>query len=399
MEHRYSRRRSLGPTLGGSDLDLLGRSRLFERRAWLARGTLANSDESPVAVLAKARNCLGRLEWRLQDYTNARNRFESAAANFDSIGDHQGLAEALFNLGSVDLYLANYPSARARFEQSLALSQRSGRADSVAMALGGLGLVVWRLEDLTMARSLLGESLSLFRQLGDVRNIARTIDNLATIAQFQGDYAVARSLHTDSLAIYVQLDDRMAISLSLLLLARTAWGQQQSLRAVHLLGAEMAQRRKLGIVGVPFLETEFAHLDAALRSELGEETFVAAWSKGKAMTQEQAIAYALGEETAEGNGSAAPAGSQPAGREAGLPRRRSEQRWVAGPPEGTKDLTLRESQVLRLIAAGRNNKEMARELNLSTRPIERHITNIYAKIGARGKADAIAYALRLENRG
>ena len=49
--------------------------------------------------------------------------------------------------------------------------------------------------------------------------------------------------------------------------------------------------------------------------------------------------------------------------------------------------------MLRLIARGSNQK-IADELVLSVRTVERHITNLYAKSGARGKADATAYALR-----
>ena len=59
-------------------------------------------------------------------------------------------------------------------------------------------------------------------------------------------------------------------------------------------------------------------------------------------------------------------------------------------PDG---LTDREIEVLRLVAAGRTNKEIADALVLSVRTVERHITNVYAKIGARGRADAAAYTL------
>jgi DNA-binding NarL/FixJ family response regulator len=57
-------------------------------------------------------------------------------------------------------------------------------------------------------------------------------------------------------------------------------------------------------------------------------------------------------------------------------------------------LTARELEVLRLAASGRSNREIAGELVLSVRTVERHVTNLYAKIGARGKADATAYAFR-----
>jgi DNA-binding CsgD family transcriptional regulator/tetratricopeptide (TPR) repeat protein len=56
-------------------------------------------------------------------------------------------------------------------------------------------------------------------------------------------------------------------------------------------------------------------------------------------------------------------------------------------------LTKRELEVLRLVASGFSNREIGSKLVLSTRTVERHITNIYRKINARGRADATGYAL------
>jgi len=57
-------------------------------------------------------------------------------------------------------------------------------------------------------------------------------------------------------------------------------------------------------------------------------------------------------------------------------------------------LTARELQVLRMVAAGSTNKEIAGALGVAVSTLERHLVNLYTKIGARGRADAIAYALR-----
>jgi DNA-binding CsgD family transcriptional regulator/pimeloyl-ACP methyl ester carboxylesterase len=57
-------------------------------------------------------------------------------------------------------------------------------------------------------------------------------------------------------------------------------------------------------------------------------------------------------------------------------------------------LSRRELDVLRLLAAGDSNTQIARRLGLSIHTIERHVANLYRKIGARGRADATAYALR-----
>ena len=56
-------------------------------------------------------------------------------------------------------------------------------------------------------------------------------------------------------------------------------------------------------------------------------------------------------------------------------------------------LTEREIQVLSMVASGRTNHEVASELVLSIRTVERHIGNIYSKINARGRADATVFAL------
>ena len=57
-------------------------------------------------------------------------------------------------------------------------------------------------------------------------------------------------------------------------------------------------------------------------------------------------------------------------------------------------MTRREREVLRLIGAGHRNREIAAALYLSPSTAERHVANIYLKIGAHSKAEAAAYALR-----
>ena len=67
----------------------------------------------------------------------------------------------------------------------------------------------------------------------------------------------------------------------------------------------------------------------------------------------------------------------------------------AAPPTvtGTR-LTAREVQVLRRVAGGLTSKEIATTLGLAAPTVERHLANIYTKIGARGRVDATAYAIR-----
>jgi DNA-binding CsgD family transcriptional regulator len=67
---------------------------------------------------------------------------------------------------------------------------------------------------------------------------------------------------------------------------------------------------------------------------------------------------------------------------------------VAHPSSVPDGISVREVAVLRLLADGQSNKEIAASLSLSIHTVERHLVNIYAKIGARGRADAVVFALR-----
>jgi ATP/maltotriose-dependent transcriptional regulator MalT len=55
-------------------------------------------------------------------------------------------------------------------------------------------------------------------------------------------------------------------------------------------------------------------------------------------------------------------------------------------------LTARELEVLRLVAAGQTNKSIAAELVLSERTVERHVSNIFAKLDVSSRAAATAFA-------
>ncbi|MCC5857508.1 MAG: alpha/beta fold hydrolase [Ectothiorhodospiraceae bacterium] len=65
------------------------------------------------------------------------------------------------------------------------------------------------------------------------------------------------------------------------------------------------------------------------------------------------------------------------------------------PPASQDQLTQREQEVLRLIAEGMTNKEIARTLGISPGTVERHVTNIYGKMAVRGRAEAAMRAVQL----
>jgi len=97
-------------------------------------------------------------------------------------------------------------------------------------------------------------------------------------------------------------------------------------------------------------------------------------AEGRALSAEAALAYALAGEGTRGTIAEPP------------------QRPIA--PAFPGNLSQREVEVLRLLAAGGSNHEIARALFLSPRTVQRHVANVYLKIGAHNRAEATAYALR-----
>jgi pimeloyl-ACP methyl ester carboxylesterase/DNA-binding CsgD family transcriptional regulator len=85
-----------------------------------------------------------------------------------------------------------------------------------------------------------------------------------------------------------------------------------------------------------------------------------------------------------------PLGQQPAAAETGDGRAGPATHPATGP--GT--LSLRETEVLRLLADGESNGQIAARLGISINTVERHVSNLYRKIDARGRAEATAWAIR-----
>lgn len=61
---------------------------------------------------------------------------------------------------------------------------------------------------------------------------------------------------------------------------------------------------------------------------------------------------------------------------------------------GASVLTARESEVLRVLAEGRSNREIARTLSISDATVKRHLANIYAKLGTTSRLEAVTKAVQ-----
>jgi len=334
---------------------------LEEGRGWAERALAAAPQASP-DLRARGLLTLGWLAFRQGDVEPAGAAFHESASLFQQCGERWSAAWALTGLARVAVV---HEQAMALAAEGLALFRKVGDPWGMAFALYTSGFRAQVSGDEARAAAAFDESLPLWRTSGDRRGTGLTLLGLATIAQRRQETARATALLSEGLALFRELGDREAMAIACRSLGMLAEEQGDAERAARLLGAADALRE--AIHALPLAD---ARLDerSGLRDRtlLTDAAYAAARSSGRALSDEALIAYALD-----------------------LP---APNRAMRAPRPG--GLTEREVQILRHVAAGSSNQEIANTLVLSVKTVERHLANIYARLGLRGRVEATAYALR-----
>src|SRR5436853_5546825 len=148
--------------------------------------------------------------------------------------------------------------------------------------------------------------------------------------------------------------------------------QGETTWAVRLLAAAAALRGSLGAPLPHVCRAGYERSLAAARAQLGEQAFAVAWAEGQSMTWEQALA-ARGPVT--------------------LPRETHPAPPTKSPTTYPDGLTAREVEVLRLLAQGLTDAQIAAQPIISPRPVNTHLKAIYGKIQVSSRSAATRYAL------
>jgi non-specific serine/threonine protein kinase len=161
-----------------------------------------------------------------------------------------------------------------------------------------------------------------------------------------------------------------------------------------MLAAAQTLQSTTGAPAPPAEMADHRRTEADARAQLGEERFAVAWAAGAGMSLDEAVMYAL-----QANEPAASSDPEAVLVGPDRPDTTSARHRSAGVGERTVDVPLsaREREVVTLIAQGLSNREIAEALVLSVRTVERHIENVYNRLGISGKAGraiVTAYALR-----
>jgi tetratricopeptide (TPR) repeat protein len=236
---------------------------------------------------------LGNAATEQGSYAAASRFLEEALAIWRERKDKHGTARALISLGWAALRSGEAHLANARLEEALALSHELGDARSMGFELSGLGEVALRLGDYARATQLMQESLELRRQLGNKWGVGVSLGMLGWVAMRERDWDRAIARLGESLEVRQEIGDKGGCAWCLERLAGVAMMQGQPERAVHLFGSAAALRSSIGSVIDPVDQANYKKNLNSLRAKLGGEEYKAAWDEGRALTLEQAVAYAL----------------------------------------------------------------------------------------------------------
>jgi predicted ATPase/DNA-binding CsgD family transcriptional regulator len=224
--------------------------------------------------------------------------------------------------------------------------------------------------DLDAARRHLAESLDIARALGARNSAVIGTFNLGLAEYLGGAPVAARALFAESLELAQRMGMKRHTAYALIGLALAGHGGDGPAWSARLHGAADQALADLGHTLQP-LEARLADLDRQrLRAAMGDEAFEAEYAAGRTLDLAQVLATASRERTPTG------------------------QARAAVPDTAATTLTSRELDVLKLVAQGMSNQDIARRLVLSEHTVHRHLANILRKLGLSSRAAAAAWGAR-----
>jgi predicted ATPase/DNA-binding CsgD family transcriptional regulator len=363
---------------------------------------------------ASALESLGDVAAQQGDYAQAIALCEESLALSREIGDNWGIVHALAGIADAAAHRGDYLRATALLEESLTLAQATCSRTIIAAVLGGLGelaaqqgeydraaalldeclsicrelehraylcaaltqrgYVACRQHDFEQAGALLEESLALARSLRNDECSCKALRALGRLALRQGEAGRARALLEESAALHRRLPCRYDLALALDGLAIACAADGAAERAARLFGGAQALRDAISVPIIPADQAEHDQYLAATQAALGDAAFAAAWTAGQTLPPDAL----LGEESGAGaESTGAPAANGGNGARLAHP---------AG-------LTAREIEVLRLVAGGLTDAQVAERLTLSPRTVSSHLYSIYSKLGVTSRTAATRFAL------
>ncbi len=329
-----------------------------------------SSQLGDVAQIAAALNGLAFVIRRKGEFARARAMHEEALEHYRRLDDRWGVSRSTDLLGRAAAFQGDFEEALPRLEEGLRMWRQVGDREGIAESTALTGMVALGKGDYETARPLLREARRVMEELGDPRGVAKMTVALADVELNDGDPRAAQDLYEEAMTLLKDVEDKWWTAWCLEGLAEVAATYAQAARSATLFGAASSLREAIGAPRPPGFLAYYERDLATASDQLESSAFEAAWAKGRAMGLKASIEYAL-------QPSAAPESVVP----------------VDSTPVRPYGLTIREVEVLVLVAEGLTDGQVARKLHISPRTVGRHLGSIYKKLDVPSRAAAAKKAV------
>jgi predicted ATPase/Tfp pilus assembly protein PilF len=263
-----------------------GRSR--EAQTWFSKAFNQNGNTS-VLTLNSALAVSGEMAMNLGDYVKAKWLLEESLKLTEARGNTDPLA--LMLLGLTAQATLDFEVAKIRFEQALVGFREKGMINGIAASLNNLGNIQRLRGDLEQALATYQEALHYKIESGG--NVDTVHINLGELQHRLGNLESAQTYFLQALMGLIKRGVYVHTLRVFECLGELAISQDRPRNANVLFGTASIHRETMNSPTPPYERDQLEQTITTARSALGEEAFNAAWSEGRAMTLEQAVAYAI----------------------------------------------------------------------------------------------------------
>ncbi|MEZ4562912.1 MAG: LuxR C-terminal-related transcriptional regulator [Thermomicrobiales bacterium] len=337
------------------------RGHLREGASWLER-SLARAESARPEARALGMFGAGLLLWASGDFPPATSLGEQAQAFTHTHGlvKHEALARYLRFLVTLEEHQT--ASSLEHGEAAIALMRQAGDRSWLAYILSDVGEHHVAYGDAARGESLLAEGMQLHRERGNKQGLGNKLSDTALMKHAAGDEAGAARTYAESIRLLREGGDTWYLATPVGGLAAVALSAGRPVQAARLIGAAGAMRERSGAALWPKERERFLQTESDARAALGEATYLREVAAGRMLPLASVIAEAM-----------AVAEAAPEEPDAG-------------------GLTPRELDVLRLLAKGLSNPEIAEALYIGRGTVRTHVSNILGKLGARTRTEATMLA-------
>jgi predicted ATPase/DNA-binding CsgD family transcriptional regulator len=297
------------------------------------------------------------------DYGAALQAAEAAVAIARDVGDVEWVAWALTNLGFAHRCRGDLDAAAEINGEASSLLKGSNNLRLLRVVRGFAAFVAIDRGDYLGVTSILAECVATARAEGDVFWLEVYLDGLARAQLGMNNHQAAVVSWKDALSISRRINNFVGIVICLDGLSCVAAATGDELRALRLAAAASRLAGQWSVQSDPWV---LRHTEAAgqrSRSRLGARKSEEAWEEGWALSADPAIDYALGE-------------SEPPPR------------VDPGP------LSPRELEVVKLVAAGMTNRQIAKRLFVAERTVDNHLEHVREKLAVKTRAQIAAWVVQ-----